>query len=277
MVGPISATLGGYDLLDRVVLYPYTIIHPIPPTNLTATYINKSKNANVLGVKLVWTDSSLDIDSYKIYRNEILLTTVAYTEKEYIDYDINGGVDYVSYYIVSVDIYGTESEPSNIVSNYSTAFMDLMERLRKMLADNPADVRMKRWTDEDLITFLDISLDDLNAEPPMTHYSYEDLLNARIDSWRSLILTRAKIEALTSRASVEIAKEFSYSFGGVNLNVQRGSKYQGLAQMMMTSYQDQLKRRKLAHLMSLITPTGIMSNPLPFKVRVYAPRQYRVR
>jgi hypothetical protein len=139
--------------------------------------------------------------------------------------------------------------------------------------DYPNDPRMKRWTDEDLLEYLNIALDDINTTPPISYYSYETMPAP----WRSLILTRAKFEAYTSRAGLEVAKEFNFGFGGVSLAIDRSGKYLAVSQQEWAAYNERLTKAKLASVMQTCAPMGILSSDLPFKIRTYAPRQYRVR
>ncbi len=252
----------------------------LPPTGMTGTYQNKSSNANVLQVKLVWTApvGSDTFDKYYIYRNDEKLAEVESSVLLYYDENMAKAYNYVTYYLTSVNTLVdpiVESAPSNMLTNYSLGFEDLITRLRRLLMDYPNDPRMKRWTDEDLLEYLNIALDDINTSPPITYYSYDGLPSP----WKSLVLIRAKFEAYMSRAGLEVAKEFNFGFGGVSLAIDRSGKYLAVSQQEWNAYNERLMKAKLAHVMVTVggRPGGILSADLPFRIRTYAPRQYRVR
>jgi len=249
----------------------------LPPTDLVGTYQNKPTNKNLVEVKLTWVApiGSDPFDKYNIYRNDVKIADVDNTTLEYIDTDLSATVNYVTYYLTTWKdgTPATESDYSVYLSNYSTAFTVLIERLRRLLMDYPVDPRMIRWTDEDLIEYLNIAIGDINATPPQSCYT----LASFPCGWDSLILTRAKFEAWLSRAGLEAAKEFGFSYGGVSLTIDRSGKYGSISQQAWASYNERLTKAKLGSLMSSIAPMGIVSSDLPFKIRTYAPRQYRVR
>jgi len=250
----------------------------LPPNSVTGSYQNKSTNKNTLQVKLVWTApvGSDPFDKYFIYRNDIKLAEVDDLITQYLDESSMGSVNYVSYYVTTHKSGATPSESgiSNIASNYSLAFEDLIARLRESyLMDIPADPRMKRWTDEQLIEYINVGVDDVNTEPPTSRYTLETLP----PGWRSLVLIRAKIEALSSRAGLEVAKEFQFAFGGVSVGIDRSQKYLAVSTAERTAYNERLHKAKLASVMFAVSPGGILTSDLPFKIRTYAPRQYRVR
>ena len=249
----------------------------LPPTGLTGSYQNKTSNANTLQVKLVWVApvGSDPFDKYYLYRNDEKVAELENTVLTTVDENRMGSVNYVSYYLTTRKDGTTpvESAASVAISNYSLAFEDLITRLRDAyLMDNPADPRMKRWTDEQLLEYLNMGVDDVNVEPPNSSYT----LDTMPTGWRSLVLMRAKFEALTSRAGLEVAKEFNFGFGGVSVAIDRSQKYIGVSTAEWTAYNERLHKAKLASVMGL-APGGIVTSDLPFKIRTYAPQQYRVR
>ena len=250
----------------------------LPPTGLVGTYQNKSSNANTLQVKLVWTAPVVSdaFDKYYIYRNDVKLGEVESTVLVYYDEEMAKAYNYVTYYVTTADTTVdpiVESIPSEMLSNYSLGFEDLITRLRRLLMDFPNDPRMKRWTDEDLLEYLNLAIDDVNTSPPISYYSYDTMPSP----WRSLILIRAKFEAHTSRAGLEVAKEFGFGFGGVSLNIERSGKYLSVSDKEWQAYNERLTKAKLASVMQTCAPMGILSSDLPFKIRTYAPRQVRIR
>jgi len=250
----------------------------LPPTNVVGSYQNKATNQNTLQIKLTWTapvGSDL-FDKYFIYRNDVKLAEVDDAITTYLDETLMGTVNYVSYYVTTWKSGATpaESAISNIVSNYSLAFEDLIARLRESyLMDIPVDPRMKRWTDEQLLEYINVGLDDVNTEPPSSNYNLENLP----PGWRSLVLIRAKIEALSSRAGLEVAKEFQFGFGGVSVQIDRSQKYVSVSTAERTAYNERLHKAKLASVMITVSPGGILTSDLPFKIRTYSPRMMRIR
>lgn len=249
-----------------------------PPKNLVGVYQNKPTNACILQVKLTWEAPDTggdDYDKFYIYRNDVKIGDVEKTIFEYFDESIIS-CDYSTYWVASVDTTvepKLTSVPSNIITNYSLGFEELLTRLRRLLMDSPTDPRMQRWTDEDLIEYINISIGDINATPPNSNYNLTNIPSG----WTSLILTRARFEAWLSRSGLEVAKEFNFGFGGVSLQIDRSQKYLSISDKAWQAYNERLTKAKLANLMGTISPLGILSADLSFRIRTYAPRQYRVR
>ena len=249
----------------------------LPPVNLVGSYQNKVTNANLNEIKITWTapTGSDAFDGYNIYKNDTQIGQVDNTTLSFIDTDLTKTVEYATYYITTYVALPTplESVISVAVSNFSTAFEVLITKLRKLLMDEPTDPRMTRWHDDILIECLDVAIGDVNTQPPITSFTYETMPVP----WTTLILMRAKFEALTARASLEVAKEFQFGWGGVSVTIDRSQKYLSVSDKEWQAYNDRLKAAKLAHLMVLTKPMGFMAADMPFKIRTYAPRQFRVR
>jgi len=224
----------------------------LPPTGLAGTYQNKPSNTNILQVKLIWVApvGSDVFDKYYIYRNDVKLGEVESTELIYYDEDMGKAYNYATYYITTADTTVDpilESAPSVMLSNYSIGFEDLITRLRRLLMDYPNDPRMKRWADEDLLEYLNIAIDDVNTSPPISYYSYDTMPSP----WKSLVLIRAKFEAYTSRAGLEVAKEFNFGFGGVSLGIERSGKYLSVSNTEWQAYNERVTKAKLASVMQI--------------------------
>jgi hypothetical protein len=251
----------------------------LPPTDLAGAYQNKPSDNNILQIKLTWVapTGSDAFDKYFIYRNDVKIAEVDDAVLTYLDETPMSTVNYVTYYVTSWKDATTpiESVPSVYATNYSLAYEDLIARLRKLLMDEPNDPRMKRWTDDLLLECLNIAIGDVNTEPPRSAYTFETLPSG----WQSLVLTRAKFEAWTDRAGLEVAKEFSFGWGGVSVTIDRSGKYLAVSAQAWTAYNERLHKAKLASVMFTVggQPGGIVTSDLPFKIRTYAPRQYRVR
>lgn len=249
-----------------------------PPTALTGTYQNKSSNMNIIQVKLAWATPAgggEPFDKFYIYRNDVKFAEVESTVLEYYDEQMST-YNYATYYVTAVKTTPDPvdaSAPTDMLSNYSIGFEELIARLRRLLMDFPADPRMKRWADEDLLEYINIGIDDINTTPPLTRYNLQTIPL----SWKSMILLRARFEAYISRAGLEVAKEFNFGFGGVSMTIDRSGKYLSVSDKAWTAYNDRVTKAKLANLMGTMPPLGILSADLSFRIRTYAPRQYRVR
>ena len=268
------------NVLDTAVLYPSTAVHPLPPTALSASYTAQPRNANVKAVSLSWTApaASPDVDAYEIWRNDEKLAEVPASETSYLDDGPSGDVDYASYFVVSRDIYGAVSTPSDIITNLSLRANTLVDTLRTTLKDNPVDPRARRWTDCELLLYLNIALSDINATPLRTNFSLDTLpVRPRVPDMFTLLIMGARIAAHDSQSGLEISKEFNMGAGGVTMSIDRSQKYMSLSAAERTAYEKQRDKIKLNFTMSMVSGEGVLSSSLPFRIRTYAPRQYRVR
>ena len=85
------------------------------------------------------------------------------------------------------------------------------------------------WEDEELLEYLERSLDWWNMMPPETEMlSDMDRLVKSKPAWRTAILWGAIIHAATALAFNWTADEFDYSIGGVSLSIEKSSKYESL-------------------------------------------------
>lgn len=150
--------------------------------------------------------------------------------------------------------------PSTIVSSpYKERERDLLRRLRFLLRDNNPDRNYKFsppeserviqnftetfgfiWTDEELYEYLLLAVDAVNNYPPIEEYS----LPSAPSHLSSLIVLKAASFALAALSINWIHDEFDYSIGGVSLNIDKSSKYQGVSEQFEQSYQTQLERYK---------------------------------
>ncbi|OPZ37906.1 MAG: hypothetical protein BWY99_01764 [Synergistetes bacterium ADurb.BinA166] len=85
------------------------------------------------------------------------------------------------------------------------------------------------WEDYELLEFLRMSNDVINMHPPQTFYENLDMLISQHRNWRTLLLTGAMVHSITALVGNQIADEFSYSIGGVSLDIEKSSKYQSMA------------------------------------------------
>lgn len=164
---------------------------------------------------------------------------------------------------------------------YTPKEKELIHHLRTMLKDLPDDVlrtlntlveeqRGERWTDMQLLIYLNQSIGDINAEPAHTIYD----LNNFPSAWKSCIILGGMIFALIAEGILQVGEAFSYSDNGISLNINLAQGYQSAAQMLLNSYTEMKKNIKRAmrpHAASIKT-----GNPA-VKIRSYAPRQWVYR
>lgn len=145
----------------------------------------------------------------------------------------------------------------------STNELDLIRGLRIMLRDAAPDrnyhfvppageesvnqftrVFGYLWLDDELKEFLRVSLDSINSYPPQTFYDTLDQLISQHRNWRTLLFTGAMVHAINALALNWIVDEFAYSIGGVNLDLEKSSKYQSMANDAQTRFTDMITAAK---------------------------------
>ena len=94
------------------------------------------------------------------------------------------------------------------------------------------------WEDNELLEFLKISNDSINMYPPQTFYETLDQLMIQHRDWRTLCLVGASIYALQALATNWVADQFSYSIGGVSLDIEKSSGYQSLMNDAQIRFQE---------------------------------------
>jgi hypothetical protein len=100
------------------------------------------------------------------------------------------------------------------------------------------------WEDEELGEYLERSLDMISAAPPRTPFaSLEDLVRQRKD-WTTLLLSGASYWAFQALQANMVADEFSYSIGGVSLDIEKSSKYESLKQGASDQFDKMLEKAK---------------------------------
>lgn len=158
---------------------------------------------------------------------------------------------------------------------------ELVNILRCMLKDLPDDVyrslntlveeqRGERWTDTQLLVYVNQAVADLNAEPPLTTFTIENFP----DSLRACIVNGAVIFALIAEGILQVGEQFSYSDNGISLSINLAQGYQSMAQMLLSSYVQLKKDIKKSFRPQA---AGIHSAPAPYRIRSYAPRQWTYR
>jgi hypothetical protein len=134
---------------------------------------------------------------------------------------------------------------------------DLIRGLRIMLRDNnparnyhfvpPAGAESVNeftrvfgyiWEDAELLEFLRVSNDSINMYPPQTFYQTLDQLISEHRDWRTLLFTGAMVHAINAVSLNWILDEFGYTIGGVSLDLEKSSKYQGMANDAQARFQE---------------------------------------
>jgi len=174
-----------------------------------------------------------------------------------------------------------QSSDDNSISPLTARERDLVHKLRAMLKDIPDEQfrslntlvekqRGQRWSDELLLTYLQIAMSDINSEPPLTLFTLYDVPI----SWDGCILIGAFILALLGESIVQNGEAFSYSDNGISLNINQAAGYQSVAQAMQGAYQQQKQNLKKS-----LRPSAraIKSNPAPVRIRSYAQRMWTYR
>ena len=94
------------------------------------------------------------------------------------------------------------------------------------------------WEDAELLEFLKVSNDSLNMFPPQTFYETLDQLISEHRNWRTLLFTGAMVHAINALALNWIVDQFQFSIGGVSLDIEKSSKYQGMANDAQARFQE---------------------------------------
>ena len=169
------------------------------------------------------------------------------------------------------------TEYFTVVSYEYASTFELLHDLRIRLKDTHPDYRKRRWTDVELTTFIENALWDINSTPPATTYFLVENWQQSVPDWKNLIIEGALVMSLVSQGILEVAKEFSYSDNGIAVTIDRSAKYQSMAQMILTAYQEKKQRIKNAYFMRVRRPHVIVSGELDRKIRTMAPAQWRIR
>lgn len=174
-----------------------------------------------------------------------------------------------------------ESQEDTTISPLTEVEKRLVYRLRVLLKDVPQDQmltlntlveshRGQRWSDESLLVYLQTAMADLNSTAPLTYYN----INNFPLSWEACVVTGGMIFALIAESIFQNGETFSYADNGISLNINLAQGYQGVAQALLSGYQEQKKQIKLT-----IRPTAkaLKDSPAPVRIRSYAPRQWVYR
>lgn len=158
---------------------------------------------------------------------------------------------------------------------------ELIHHLRVMLKDLPNDTfrslntlveeqRGERWSDMQLLVYINQAVSDINAEPPHTQYD----ISSFPYQWKACVMNGSLIFALIAEGILQNGEQFSYSDNGISLSINLAQGYQSMAQMLLSGYTQLKKDIKRA---MRPTAAGIKSSPAPTRIRSYAPRMWTYR
>jgi hypothetical protein len=130
---------------------------------------------------------------------------------------------------------------------FSVIQADMIRRLRILLRDQNPDQYYKFrpptsegtinqfnrvfayvWEDEELIEYMERAVDFVNMWPPETHWNSIDSMVKAKPAWRQMILVGAIAHAAMALSLNWIVEEFSYSIGGISLDIEKSSKYESI-------------------------------------------------
>lgn len=148
-----------------------------------------------------------------------------------------------------VQEFGVVAESSLApTSAYSVCVTNLIHKMRTLTRDNNPDKNYKFrppegegtvgcynqvfgyiWTDEEFAEYLEIALWKWNLHPPNTdQYRTIDVVCTQKPSWQASLLWGALVNAAQALAYNWSSDEFSYSIGGISLDIEKSSKYMDL-------------------------------------------------
>jgi hypothetical protein len=137
------------------------------------------------------------------------------------------------------------------------------------------------WEDEELLEYLERSLDWWNMQPPETEeLGNLDILVSQKSAWRTPVLQGAIQFAAMALQANWIVDEFDYSIGGISLSIDKSSRYEGLKSSaeQMWSQSVEAKARTTKYIRGLRQPkygVGIRSAFGPHVGRgVLSPRNF---
>lgn len=170
---------------------------------------------------------------------------------------------------------------------YTTKERKYIHILRTMLKDYKDDNmltlnhlveqdRGERWSDGQLLVYIEQGIADVNAEPPFTAFTIENLPAA----WQTVCMTGALIFAILAETIKQSGESFSYSENGLALTIDVASKYQGILSALQSQYQAQkTNMKKTIRPGAAAIRTGqrgaVGANNVT--IRSYAPRMYVYR
>ena len=178
------------------------------------------------------------------------------------------------------------------VSEWTSTETEMVWKLRCMLKDLPYEEQFRslntlvekqrdyRWSDQLLLTYIQIAMNDINSTAPVTSYviSAEEGVSSVLivpPAWHGCILLGAFILACMGETVSQIGETFSYSDNGISLTLNQASLYQSAATAgLAAAYQTQKENLK-----KTLRPMarGLRQTPIQAHIRSYAPRMWCYR
>lgn len=175
-----------------------------------------------------------------------------------------------------VQEFAVVNNESVISYGMSTEMKSMVDKLRILLRDQNPDkfyhfrppeaeavvgqynrVFGQVWEDYELMEYLERALDWWNMMPPETenYRTIETLVNTK-PAWRTPILQGAIVFAAMALQANWIVDEFDYSIGGISLNIDKSSKYEGLKSTAESQWQTatEMKARTTKIIRGLVQP-----------------------
>jgi len=175
-----------------------------------------------------------------------------------------------------VQEFGVVTEDSIVSYGMSESMKSMVDKLRILLRDNNPDkfyhfrppeaeavvgqynrVFGQVWEDYELMEYIERALDWWNMMPPETeNYRTVEVLVTQKPAWRTPILQGAIVFAAMALQANWIVDEFDYSIGGISLNIDKSSKYEGLKSSAESQWQTatEMKARTTKIIRGLVQP-----------------------
>lgn len=149
----------------------------------------------------------------------------------------------------AVQEFGVVSQQQQTTDRqYSSCMADLIRKMRFLTRDNNPDRNYRFmppegegnvgcynqvfgyiWTDEEFAEYIEIALWKWNLHPPETEeLRTVEMLCSKKPAWKAALLWGALVNAAQALVYNWIANEFDYSIGGISLNIEKSSKYEGM-------------------------------------------------
>ena len=176
-----------------------------------------------------------------------------------------------------------ESKTDSAISPFTEQEKELIHKLRAMLKDSPDyNVRTlntlvernlgERWSDELLLIYIQIAMNDFNATGGAITYFTIDNYPIGITG---TILMGAMIFALIGESVVQAGHSFSYSDNGISLAIDLSGKYMSIVGALKGAYD----QAKVTAKQSITRPSAaaLRSQTWPVRVRSYSNRMWVYR
>lgn len=102
------------------------------------------------------------------------------------------------------------------------------------------------FEDYEIITFLQMALEQWNGYPPETEYiSSLNILCQSKPTWSTFIVWGAVVHAMFALSVNWVRNEFDYSIGGVSLSLDRSSKYESMKSSAEAQFDKQIESKMM--------------------------------